>query len=68
MKLFTIFWFLSALVLFGLVAHALKTGRARFKYWIDDRKTQPFQYWSTIILYLLFAFSFLWIAFGDQLK
>jgi uncharacterized BrkB/YihY/UPF0761 family membrane protein len=64
MKLLAIFWVVSALVLFGLAAHALKTGRARFRFWIDDRKTQPFQYWSTIILYLLFAFSLLWLAFS----
>jgi len=63
MTLFTIAWLTGAVVLFGLVVQALKTGRARFKYWMDDRKTQPLQYWSTIILYLLFAGSFIWIAF-----
>ena len=62
MKPLVIFPLLGAIVMIGFVVHGLRTGRVRFKEWLDVRSKSPIGFWSSIVIYSLTALAFLLIA------
>ena len=62
MKPFPIFALIMAVVMIGYVAQGIRTGRIRFKSWLDVRSKNPISFWSAVLIYLLIALGLLYIA------
>ena len=58
----------GVVVTLGFTVHALKTGRARFEYWVDYRARNPVNFWMSIVLYLMLAGAFVMMASGQISK
>jgi len=61
-KPFAIFAMLVAVVMIGYVAQGIRTGRIRFKSWLDVRSKSPISFWCSVVVYLLIAFGLLFVA------
>ena len=65
MKPLAIFGLVGAFVMVGYAAYAIRTGRARFQVWVDDRAKKPISFWADIFIYLLIAAGFLFLAIKE---
>jgi hypothetical protein len=54
-KPIAIFYLLAATVPAAYAVFALRTGRARFQLWMDERSKNPHAFWFDIALYVLLS-------------
>jgi hypothetical protein len=58
-----IFEILAAFSIIAYAGYAIKTGRARFRLWTDQRSKKPIAFWADIIIYGMLAGGFLLCAY-----